>query len=91
MHHPVHGTAGTLQRNLERLQGAFALLSNAAQLQAAVGTGRDLRGDQHARKTDNVGGNGVRVGIRDEGQVVVCHGDLLLEVVKGWSRGGRTV
>ena len=43
-HLPRHGTAGALQHYLERLQGALALLGDAAQLQAAVGAGGDSAG-----------------------------------------------
>ena len=82
MQNPVHGTAGVLQRNLERLQGAFALQGDIAQFQAAVGAGGDLGGDQQAAETSDIGGDGLRIGVREKGEIVVCHGCLLLEGVK---------
>ncbi|MNL07135.1 hypothetical protein D3C87_1277990 [compost metagenome] len=53
------------------------MLDDAAEFQAAVGTGRDLRGDQEATETGDVGGDGFRVGIGYERDVLVCHGELL--------------
>ncbi len=63
MQHPIHRTAGALQCNFERLQRAFALLDDAAQLQTAVSASRNLSGDQQTAKSGDVGGDGVLVWI----------------------------
>ncbi len=45
--------------------------------------GGDLIGDQQTAEIGDVGGDGFRGGVWEEGKVVVCHEDLLLEVVMG--------
>ena len=44
--------------------------------------------DEQAAKTANVGGDGICIGVRNEGDVLIGHGKLLLEGVKGRSKPG---
>ncbi len=66
VHDAVHRAAGSFQCIFQGPQGAFALLGDAAQLQAAVRMGRDLGADQHAVEVGDVRGDGVRIGIGGE-------------------------
>ena len=50
------------------------MLDDAAQLQAAVGVGRDLGGDQYAVEFGDVGRNRLGVRVRGVDDVCMCYG-----------------